>query len=30
LPEEIIEDDEIINEVRIETFLVEFDEARWD
>jgi hypothetical protein len=30
LPEEIIEADEIINNVRVETFLVEFDETKWD
>jgi hypothetical protein len=30
LPEEVTEADEVINGVRIETYLVEFDETTWD
>jgi hypothetical protein len=30
LPESVIEADEVVNNVRIETFLVEFDDKKWD
>jgi hypothetical protein len=30
LPESVIEADEVLNDVRIETFLVEFDDKKWE
>jgi hypothetical protein len=30
LPDEVTEADEVINGVRIETYLVEFDETAWE